>query len=486
MKKFTLFLVTLMAATMVSAKQTIVFKGETLTGNWASNQTLTASLFADLQAGDVIWVQTDNDEAGASSASQEWYQLSISIPMDPWTDIVNSYDVRYRKYWSHTVTADEATNIKAHGINCYGHFIKVKAVGYGSAYTSTEIQYWGTSDWTTANVNNIVLPSGWGSASMNNASLSGAHIGDRITVTFTHEDGIGEWDAQLQICLNPNNGDPWQQLIAVPVGQMTSITLFIDDSNITDITTGDIRLNGNNLTVTSMVLETTDLYYGLNAANSLVDLAALNGKTVNVSLTRKIDWNTTICLPFDVADPYTAFGHEGAFYSLKEYNSGLVFTPANTLEAGKPYYATFNMTGIAEEDKTMTFNFDNMTINTTLTNSDEVSGLTFKGNYTPSMDMAGKYGVACKDYGESADPRWVWGFYKGGTNAKLNAYSAYIEGAVTEARLSIIIDDETTGIDATLVNSEKANSEVFNLQGRKVAQPTKGLYIMNGKKVIVK
>ena len=34
--------------------------------------------------------------------------------------------------------------------------------------------------------------------------------------------------------------------------------------------------------------------------------------------------------------------------------------------------------------------------------------------------------------------------------------------------------------------SEKVNSVVYDLQGRKVAQPTKGLYIVNGKIVIVK
>ena len=47
--------------------------------------------------------------------------------------------------------------------------------------------------------------------------------------------------------------------------------------------------------------------------------------------------------------------------------------------------------------------------------------------------------------------------------------------------------EETTGIDATLVNSEKVNSDVYDLQGRRIAQPKKGgLYIVNGKKVDIK
>ena len=50
----------------------------------------------------------------------------------------------------------------------------------------------------------------------------------------------------------------------------------------------------------------------------------------------------------------------------------------------------------------------------------------------------------------------------------------------------VLVKDDATGIDATLVNSEKVNSQYFNLAGQRVAHPAKGLYIVNGKKVIVK
>ena len=44
-----------------------------------------------------------------------------------------------------------------------------------------------------------------------------------------------------------------------------------------------------------------------------------------------------------------------------------------------------------------------------------------------------------------------------------------------------------TGISATLNNNEEIkNNIVFDLQGRRVAQPTKGLYIVNGRKVVIK
>jgi hypothetical protein len=44
----------------------------------------------------------------------------------------------------------------------------------------------------------------------------------------------------------------------------------------------------------------------------------------------------------------------------------------------------------------------------------------------------------------------------------------------------------TSGIDTAIVDSEDVNSDVYNLAGQRVAQPTKGLYIQNGKKVVRK
>lgn len=78
--------------------------------------------------------------------------------------------------------------------------------------------------------------------------------------------------------------------------------------------------------------------------------------------------------------------------------------------------------------------------------------------------------------------------FKKATGDKLKAGKAYLSTtynvAATGAReLKIVFDGETTGIKAI----ETANNKsVYDLQGRKVAAPTKGLYIINGKKMIVK
>ncbi len=78
----------------------------------------------------------------------------------------------------------------------------------------------------------------------------------------------------------------------------------------------------------------------------------------------------------------------------------------------------------------------------------------------------------------------VVGFYKAG-GMVVATNKAYLQTTIAAARIDVNFD-ETTAL--TLVNSEKrtVNSDVFDLQGRKVANPTKGLYIVNGKKVVVK
>ena len=72
--------------------------------------------------------------------------------------------------------------------------------------------------------------------------------------------------------------------------------------------------------------------------------------------------------------------------------------------------------------------------------------------------------------------------------AILAANKAYLQtSVVSEARMALeFSDDETTGISEMERMRNGENETFFDLQGRRVAQPTKGLYIMNGKKVVIK
>ena len=78
----------------------------------------------------------------------------------------------------------------------------------------------------------------------------------------------------------------------------------------------------------------------------------------------------------------------------------------------------------------------------------------------------------------------VIGFYKA-NNQIVATDRAYLQTTYWPgdgARMSIVFADETTGINN--LTPALNDGAVYDLQGRRVAQPTKGLYIINGKKVI--
>ena len=79
--------------------------------------------------------------------------------------------------------------------------------------------------------------------------------------------------------------------------------------------------------------------------------------------------------------------------------------------------------------------------------------------------------------------------FKKSTGGPLAAGKAYLvmPAGAGARELSISFDEEgnTTAIDV-ISKTEDVRGEVYNLNGQRVAQPTKGLYIVNGKKVVMK
>lgn len=76
------------------------------------------------------------------------------------------------------------------------------------------------------------------------------------------------------------------------------------------------------------------------------------------------------------------------------------------------------------------------------------------------------------------------GFYWA-NNETVPANRAYLQTTASSSRLIIVFEDEATGI-STVQSAGFMVDGYYDLQGRRVAQPTKGLYIQNGKKVFIK
>lgn len=73
----------------------------------------------------------------------------------------------------------------------------------------------------------------------------------------------------------------------------------------------------------------------------------------------------------------------------------------------------------------------------------------------------------------------------GGSIAAGKAY-LQLDKATPARELSVSFEEDVTAISSVELSQDKMQNEFFDLQGRRVAQPTKGLYIVNGKKIIIK
>jgi hypothetical protein len=74
------------------------------------------------------------------------------------------------------------------------------------------------------------------------------------------------------------------------------------------------------------------------------------------------------------------------------------------------------------------------------------------------------------------------------TGTTIPAYRAYITDFPSGSRgVKISVDDEsTTGVADVRDKMSEVRGEYYNMQGCKVTNPTKGLYIVNGRKIIVR
>ena len=78
------------------------------------------------------------------------------------------------------------------------------------------------------------------------------------------------------------------------------------------------------------------------------------------------------------------------------------------------------------------------------------------------------------------------GFYKLADGKKLGVGKAYLRYDDSSAPNFLGFGDVTAIENIAKSQQPTANGQYYDLQGRRVAQPTKGLYIVNGKKVVIK
>ena len=197
----------------------------------------------------------------------------------------------------------------------------------------------------------------------------------------------------------------------------------------------------------------------------------------NVSITRPVFvGKNTMCLPFWVSKEDLDANTIATYVDneKKDGNTIINFEKKDAVDANVPFIAQFD----ADSNEPLTFT------NKGVVNTPAEMGNPFTGTYTPGS-AAGKYGLNAEG-----------SFQKGGDNAKINAFSAYLTlPEAHEAKpILLAIGGEITGINAATIANGNETVKVYNLQGCLVATAkslndlhlANGVYIVNNKKVIVK
>ena len=208
---------------------------------------------------------------------------------------------------------------------------------------------------------------------------------------------------------------------------------------------------------------------GLSNTVTLHATAGRNVKTITVTYmdatyTRPVTadkWGT-LCLPYNAtvegATLYTFEGVDNTDAPTVAY-----FEEAASVEAGKPYF--FKATGT-----TLTATYTSGVAQEAGSAKGAIGTLedmdVAEGNYLLSNNELVKCGTGCT---LAANRVYV----------DMTAASVYSGGGAVKMGV-----DLTDGI--SVVDAQSANATAFDLSGRRVVKPTKGLYIVNGKKVVIK
>ena len=281
-------------------------------------------------------------------------------------------------------------------------------------------------------------------------------------------------------------------LIAAETGVYAK--LFINDAEEATAVAQDIALNGTktfsftyaipeNKTAQIKVYYSDDTEAFATAEHAMkvsytlaetVDPITITAGTYDVVLTRNFNagWNT-VCLPFAVTDIEEFFGADAKVYEFNDFaGDAISFSKVTETAAATPY-----LVYAPAEKEYSSVTLPNVTLSDAAAGTVTKNGVTFQGTYATMAagKMTGKYGVTAAAK-----------IAKAGANASLKGFRAYFDlPAGSSARLAIY--DDATGI-TTILDAKELNNDgkVYNLNGQRVENAHKGLYIVNGKKVVVK
>ena len=194
---------------------------------------------------------------------------------------------------------------------------------------------------------------------------------------------------------------------------------------------------------------------------------------VTIGSTGWATFSSAYALDFEHATPdglmaYMVTGVSGSAITLSDAVDNV---SANTgLLLNGTVGTTFTIPVLASSETSTTGNLMKACVTATTVNYDSNSGY--------------NYVLAANAQGKAEFQLIVDGTY--GT-VNIPAGKAYLALTSNPGAPALSIDfDGTTGVNEVRGKTEDVRGEIYNLAGQRIAQPTKGLYIVNGKKVVVK
>lgn len=205
---------------------------------------------------------------------------------------------------------------------------------------------------------------------------------------------------------------------------------------------------------------------------------------VDVQLKRTLSpehWNS-FCVPFAISEDVIAekFGAGTQVYTFGSMNGNVMnFAHSTTIEAGKPYI-------VKPTQEVVNPSFTGVNIEATAAKKVGADGYFMQGIYSAKTDLTTDGTNLFLGDGNK--------FYKpaGATTARMKGLRAFfiVPQGTNLAALRANIDGATTAIDElTTVVEQPTDNRIYNLQGQFVGTSFEGLhgvYVQNGKKVLVK
>lgn len=195
-------------------------------------------------------------------------------------------------------------------------------------------------------------------------------------------------------------------------------------------------------------------------------------------------WNT-LCLPFDVDANKVATAFAGA--EIREIDlskctdNTIQFVPATEIKAGVPYIIKWNEN--VAEAQTFEKTFEGVTLVAEPKPVKVNNDISFTGFYNKTT--ADKLGESVAAIGAENK------LFKVASGEMKGFRAAFVLNSNAQpSAIKLVIDGTATGIEDLEIDGVKANGRVYNLNGQYVGNSLNGLqpglYIQNGKKIIVK